>query len=130
MFKNKPLLKAALGYFGYMWELYAFWFFVPVIIKIFAEANNSSLNNPLLSFIVIASGSFGCILASYLTNKLPAEKVAYAALLSPLAFVILLYVELTLLIIWGISAVADSPLFSSLVANNVLPEIKGSAFTR
>lgn len=138
MFKSKSFLKAALGYFGHMWELYAFWVFVPVIIKIFAEANDSSLNNSLLSFIVIASGSFGCILAGYLTKKLATAKVAYGALLSSLTCALLLpfffwlgsaAAFVTLLIIWGITVVADSPLFSTLVANNVSPEIKGSALT-
>ncbi len=33
VFNNKPFRGASFGYFGHMWELYAFWTFVPIIMK-------------------------------------------------------------------------------------------------
>ena len=37
VFKDKPFRSAAFGYFGHMWELYAFWAFVPYIITQFND---------------------------------------------------------------------------------------------
>ena len=36
---------------------------------------------------------------------------------------------ISFLVIWGVVVIADSPLFSTLVAKNANPEIKGTALT-
>src|SRR5262249_17893442 len=48
-FTHRDFRSAAFGYFGHMWELYAFWAFVPVLLADFAERNAIDLNIPLLS---------------------------------------------------------------------------------
>ncbi len=139
VFRNRDFRAAAFGYFGHMWELYAFWAFVPVILSYFQQENASAeFSIPLMSFIVIGSGGLACIAGGYISEIFGTKKTAGSALflsglcclLSPLVFIsdsqILL---ISFLIFWGLMVVADSPLFSTLVAQNTPPESRGTALT-
>ncbi|MFK7786440.1 MAG: nitrate/nitrite transporter, partial [Crocinitomicaceae bacterium] len=138
VFKNRKFRSAAFGYFGHMWELYAFWAFVPIILTTYSLQHQITLNIPLLSFAIIAIGAFGCVLGGYLSQRLGTKRTANLALtlsavcciLSPLFFLIeseVLFIGF--LFVWGIVVIADSPLFSTLVAQNASAEVKGSALT-
>lgn len=138
VFKNRDLRSAAFGYFGHMWELYAFWAFVPVILKTYTSLYpDINFNIPILSFLIIGSGGIACIVSGYLSQKLGEKKVASAALflsgacclISPLLFFIHSNIVILFLVFWGMVIVADSPLFSTLVAKNTLAETKGTALT-
>ncbi|WP_026777697.1 nitrate/nitrite transporter [Polaribacter sp. Hel_I_88] len=139
VFKNINFRKAAFGYFGHMWELYAFWTFVPIALLIYQNLHvGVVLNIPLLSFIIIGSGTVSCILSGYIAEKLGIKKTAFiflllscvCCLLSPL----ILYqsnenIFIIFLIFWGMVVIADSPLFSTLVARNAPVNNKGTALT-
>ena len=139
VFKNIKFRKAAFGYFGHMWELYTFWAFVPIILKTYANLYvNIDFNIPLLSFFIIAIGSISCVLGSYLAEKFGTKKIAFLALLlscicclvAPLFFMIENEVTFILfLLFWGMVVIADSPLFSTLVAQNAPEKDKGTALT-
>lgn len=138
-FSNPKFRAAAFGYFGHMWELYAFWIFVPVILAAYKDHYQATdLNIPLLSFLIIAIGSLSCVASGYLSQKYGAKKIATGALLisciccivSPmLLFTKAMAAFLAFLFIWSIAVIADSPLFSTLVAQNAAAEIRGSALT-
>ena len=139
VFRNRKFRSAAFGYFGHMWELYAFWAFVPIILKTYSmEHPEATFNIPLLSFLIIGIGGLACVLGGYLTQKLGTKRIAFIALLlscgcclvSPLMFM----TEsesffIGFLLLWGMVVIADSPLFSTLVAQNASAEIKGTALT-
>ena len=139
VFKNKKFRSAAFGYFGHMWELYAFWAFVPVILNYHQQIHSGSdFSIPLISFFIIGLGSIACIAGGYISEKLGVRKTAASALLlsgiccllSPV--IIMLESEIFLisfLIFWGLVVIADSPLFSTLVAKNASPESRGTALT-
>jgi MFS family permease len=58
VFRVPAFRASALGYFGHMWELYAFWALVPLLVSgILADP----MATPLWSFAVIAAGGVGCI---------------------------------------------------------------------
>lgn len=137
-FKNKAFRSAAFGYFGHMWELYAFWAFVPVLLMAYDQINPAAnLNISYLSFCVIAAGGVACVASGYLSQKYGAKKTAFVSLLlsgccclfSPLAFYLPAVPFILFLIFWGLVVIADSPLFSSLVAQNAITSIKGTAIT-
>lgn len=138
-FRQKTFRSISFGYFGHMWELYAFWAFIPAILSSYnAQFPSAQLNTPLLSFLIIASGALSCSLSGFLAERFGAKKVATIALalsclcclLSPLflqhasAPIFLLF-----LFSWGLFVIADSPLFSTLVAQNAPPESRGTSLT-
>ncbi|MBK8611682.1 MAG: MFS transporter [Chitinophagaceae bacterium] len=139
VFNNRSFRSAAFGYFGHMWELYAFWTFVPVILltnqKLYP---GNQLGISLYSFLIIGSGGLACIAGGYLAQKFGTKNTAGTALfLSGLCCVLSpLFIQIqssTLLvcfmIFWGMVVIADSPLFSTLVAQQAKAESKGTALT-
>jgi MFS family permease len=139
VFKNEKFRSASFGYFGHMWELYTFWAFVPVILATWQSMHPGfSLNTAPLSFIIIAVGGLACVVSGYLSRYYGAKKVAAMALscscicciISPLVFFISSELLLiTFLIFWGMAVIADSPLFSTLVAQNAPVQSRGTALT-
>ncbi|WP_424000653.1 MFS transporter [Maribacter sp. IgM3_T14_3] len=137
LFKNFEFKKAAFGYFGHMWELYAFWAFTPIAIQYFAIQSGSDISVSLWSGIVIALGGLSCAYGGLLSQRIGSKKVALIALvasgllclISPFLFLLPMYVFLAGWCLWGIAVTADSPQFSNLVASAVAPELKGTALT-
>lgn len=137
LFKAADFRASAGGYFGHMWELYAFWAFVPFAIQLYNTTNGAALPVALYSFIIIASGAISCVFGGRLSKKWGSKKVAFTALLisggccllSPIVFLVNPILFLTFMILWGGTVVADSPQFSSLVAQTADPLYKGSALT-
>ena len=137
IFSYKKFRSAAFGYFGHMWELYALWAFIPIILSTYNKMQNAELNIPLWSFIIIAVGSIGCVIGGYISLKKGSAKVAYAMLLtsgilcliSPALFFLPKYIFLFALIIWGFSVIGDSPQFSTIVAQTAPKEYIGTALT-
>jgi MFS family permease len=139
VFKNGNFRAAAFGYFGHMWELYAFWVFVPIILQYYNSLyDDAHLNVPFWSFVIIGVGGFSCVIGATIAEKVGTKKTAFMALLfsciccliSPWLFSIESgSIFVGFLIFWGMVVVADSPLFSTMVANNAESEFKGTALT-
>jgi MFS family permease len=132
VFRVRAFRASAFGYFGHMWELYAFWAFVPWML-----AARGAADVPLWSFAVIAAGSLGCVAGGLASLKRGSAPVAFAQLaasglccaLSPLAFHAPTPVFLAFLLFWGVVVVGDSPQFSALNAQSAPRERVGSALT-
>lgn len=136
-FSSFEFKKAAFGYFGHMWELYAFWAFIPFYILVYENVNNVPVNIPLFSFIVIALGALSCVSGGYLVRFFGSEKIAFwqltislfCCLLSPMMLFTSFPVFVIFISIWGWFVVGDSPQFSALTAQNAPKNYIGSALT-
>ncbi|MGD1947078.1 MAG: MFS transporter [Croceivirga sp.] len=138
VFQRRSFRTAAFGYFGHMWELYSFWTFIPIVLATFATFNSSVISIPFWSFVIIAGGGLACVIGAHLSRRFGPKKIARTALLLsalccmalPLLFQVKnLGVFLSFMVFWGMVVIADSPLFSTLVAKNANPELKGTALT-
>lgn len=139
IFKEPRFRAASLGYFGHMWELYTFWAFVPLMLQFYRDTHaEASYSISLMSFLVIGVGGIACVVGGYLAERLGVQKVASWALalsgicciVSPLIFTLdseMLFVGF--LLFWCMVVIADSPLFSTLVAQHAPPQLKGTALT-
>jgi MFS family permease len=138
VFRKKDFRRAAFGYFGHMWELYAFWAFVPVVVTLYKEGHPLiQSNTSLFSFVIIGAGAFSCIAGGYISAARGSKFVARMALtisglcclLSPFGYQLSFPLFIAFLLIWGTSVVADSPQFSTLVAQSAPKENTGTALT-
>ena len=138
IFRSAGFRASSFGYFGHMWELYAFWAFVPPLLAAYAaHSAEPGLNISIMSFWVIAAGAIGSVVGGYLSLRFGSARVGFAqlaasglcCLLSPLMFYAGPLLFIPFLLFWGIVVVGDSPQFSALNARYAPPDQVGSALT-
>ena len=108
------------------------------MLTAFSNRHNLNVNVSILSFIIIASGGLACMISGVLSLRYGPKRIATLALFgsclcclfSPLfllgnSFALLI----VFLLFWGMTVAADSPLFSTIVAQNAVEESRGSALT-
>jgi MFS family permease len=133
---------SALGYFGHMWELYAFWSVVPwlcaPIVAELARRTAAPRRRSRCSASPSSLGALGCIAGGQWSRRIGSARVAALALAGSGAMCIALSADpgagarlrLAALVFWGLCVVADSPQFSALSAEHAPPQWLGSALVR
>lgn len=129
------------GYLGHMFELYAFWAWIPAFLAASAAVSKtgprSSSAVSLISFLTIAVGGAGCVWGGLYADRSGREKlvtIALAAsgtcsLLVGFLFGASLWILAPLALVWGFFVVADSAQFSALVTESVPGHAVGTALT-
>jgi MFS family permease len=125
-----------------MWELYAFWTWIPAYVaaSLAARSGNDVTGGgivSLLAFLAIAVGGAGCVWGGIYADRSGREKlvaIALAAsgaccLLSGIVFGAPLLLLAAVTLVWGFFVIADSAQFSALVTESVPSHAVGTALT-
>jgi MFS family permease len=138
---NRQWRLATSGYLGHMWELYAFWTWIPAFVAASLAAQGGGTPPPALAaviaFLTIAVGGIGCVWGGLVADRTGRERLVIlamaasgtCALFIPLTFGRSTWLLALLASLWGFSVIADSAQFSALVTESVPPYAVGTALT-
>jgi MFS family permease len=133
---------ATTSYLGHMFELYAFWTWIPAFLAAsVAAASGGFFRAPrlisLLAFTTIAIGGVGSVWGGLFADKRGRERLVSISLvmsgscclLSGVLFGGPIWILGALAMTWGFFVIADSAQFSTLVTESVPPHAVGTALT-
>jgi MFS transporter, DHA1 family, inner membrane transport protein len=134
IWSDRKVRASVVGYFGHMWELYAFIVLVPLIV---ASRIESAAAISAASFWTIAAGFAGCVGGGLVVRRFGSARVAQCQLATsaaccvaaPLMLAAPLPLYFAWLLLWGATVAGDSPQFSTLTAQNAPPAVVGSVLT-
>ncbi|HEV7747527.1 MAG TPA: MFS transporter [Pyrinomonadaceae bacterium] len=124
VFRNRGVRLASFGYFGHMWELYAMWVWIPVMIRAsFVASKESPILAEIASFLIIGCGAVGCVAAGLVADRVGRTVVTSWAMAISGSCCLLVgflfggnpFLLLLVAAIWGATVVADSAQFSACV---------------
>src|SRR6266513_543237 len=139
--RERAVTLANLGYLGHMWELYAMWTWIAAFVAASEQARTGAAppagSTALVTFAVVGSGAAGCWLGGKYADRWGrtlVTSVAMAlsgacALAVGTAFGHTLALLLPVLLVWGVSVVADSAQFSASVSELAPRDLVGTALT-
>jgi predicted MFS family arabinose efflux permease len=134
IWSDRKLRASVFGYFGHMWELYAFIVLAPLVV---ATRLTSGAAVSAGAFWAVAAGFVGCVAGGLAARRFGSARVAQVqlatsgacCLVAPLLLAAPLPLFFAWLLLWGATVAGDSPQFSTLTAQNAPPQVVGSVLT-
>lgn len=136
--RNRGVRLSTYGYLGHMWELYAMWTWMAAFLAASAAASGSSYGPvSIITFAVVGIGGLGSWWAGTIADRVGRTKVAGGAMVvsgscaavTPVVFGLSVWIVVPVMLIWGLTVVADSAQFSTMVTETAQDEIRGTALT-
>jgi MFS family permease len=133
IWNDRQVRASAFGYFGHMWELYAFFVLIPAIVATRFAGSAASW----WVAATMALGGVACIVGGALVRRFGGARVAafqlasggLCGLLAPWLLDAPLWAWGLWLLWWGATVSGDSPQFSALTAANAPRAMVGSVLT-
>ena len=136
--RNRGVRLSTYGYLGHMWELYAMWTWTAAYLAASADAFAGGYGSvSLITFAVIAVGGIGSWWAGSLADRIGRTRVAGGAMVvsgsCALATAAIFgqspWLVVPIFLIWGLTVVADSAQFSTMVTETAQDRVRGTALT-
>ena len=139
--RQRAVTLANLGCLGHMWELYAMWTWIAAFVAASEHARTGVAppagSTALVTFAVVGSGAVGCWLGGTAADRWGRTLVTTSAMALSGACALAvgtvfgqtLAVLLPVLLVWGVTVVADSAQFSASVSELAPQDLVGTALT-
>ena len=137
--KRKDLALINLGYLGHMWELYAMWAWTGAFIAAWRASRGleTGAETGLFTFAIVAVGAAGALGAGWIADRAGRAVTAgtalaiggMCALATPVAWAGPGWLLGAVLLVYGITVIADSAQFSAALAERAPKDLAGSLLT-
>jgi len=138
LFSKKSIRYANYAYFGHMWELYAFWVWIPAFLKEVHFRTNPRIDVnfyfSLGTFLIFLSGALGNIVGGKVADKIGRSKfnILMSVISGVSSLVIGFFLDnyilaLVIAVIWGLTIVPDSPQYSAMISELSDPAYIGTS---